>query len=323
MARDIRIFRMGAVYHVTNKTYRGELRLSPDEFVELFVEGCLAKAAKKYGVRIITFSVMGNHFHLVVQVPFANLHKFMEYFQRELSTRLNRYRGVSQTNFPERYHAEEIASAEDFCELVAHILCNPVRARLVYEAADWPGVSSLSMHREGQTSRTVRHCTRAQAAAMGKDGLTGALERSLEELELVLSPPPFWAELDDDEIQQRIAELADAEEARLQAEIDRKRERTRGRNRILDERHRQRPDEVHWRARGRCISRNAEFLAAFNAWYDETTQVYKYAAMKWRMAGAWGEYPPGTFPPGWLRCLPPSDAVGPRLPWHEPRPMAA
>ncbi|MGM0557861.1 MAG: transposase [Myxococcota bacterium] len=323
MARDIRIFRKGAVYHVTNYTYRGELRLSPDKFVELFVEGCLAKAAQMYGVHIIVFKVMGNHFHLVVQAPRANLDDFMEYFQKELSARLNRLRGVDGTNFPRRYVPQEIATAEDFCDLVAQILCNPVRERLVYAAADWPGVSSLGMHRAGESSRTVRHASRAQAAKMREHGLTPALERSLERLELKLAPPPFWLELDQAEVHQRIAERVAEEEARLQAEIDRGNERTRGRSRILDEHHRDRPEEVHWRPRGRCVSRDAEFAAEYNAWFDETTRVYKRAAAKWRLFGEWGDYPPGTFPPGWLWCLPPSAEVGPRLPWQKRRRMAA
>ncbi|MGM0554821.1 MAG: transposase [Myxococcota bacterium] len=323
MARDIRIFRKGAVYHVTNYTYRGELRLSPDKFVEMFVEGCLAKAARKYGVRIITFVTMGNHFHLVVQVPLANLDDFMEYFQKELSTRLNRYRGVDKSNFPERYVPQEIASAEDFCELVARILCNPVRARLVREAADWPGVSSLGMHRAGETSRTVRHASRRQAAKMREHGLTPKLERSLERLELKLSPPPFWRDLDEAEVHRRIAERVAVEEARLQAEIDRGNERVRGRHRILDEHHRDRPEEVHWRPRPRCVSRDSEFTAAYNAWFERTTRIYKRAAAKWRLFGEWGEYPPGTFPPGWLWCLPPSAEVGPHLPWQKRRQIAA
>lgn len=323
MARDLRFFRNGAVYHVSNRTYRGELRLSPDEFVELFAEGCLAKAARRFGVHIIVFIVMGNHFHLIVQTPLANLHAFMRYFQRELSTRINRLRGVEHSNFPVRYTDEEIGSAEDFAALAAEILCNPVRARLVREAADWPGISSLEMHRDGQTDRTVRHATRSQAAAMREHGLTPELERSLEEIELKLSAPPFWADLDEEQVQQRIAELANVEETRLQDEIDRNNERTRGRHRILDETHRQRPEQVHWRVRGRCISRDAEFEAAFNTWYDDATKTYKRAARKWRMGGAWGDYPPGSFPPGWLRCLPPSSAVGPPLPWHEVRPIAA
>jgi hypothetical protein len=275
------------------------------------------------GVRIILFSVMGNHFHLVVQVPLANLNDFMEYFQKELSTRLNRSRGVGGSNFPRRYVPQEIASAEDFCELAARILCNPVRERLVYEAADWPGVSSLAMHRAGQTSRTVRHATRRQAAKMRESGLTPALERKLERIELELSPPPFWLDLDAGEVQQRIAELANAEEARLQAEIDRNNERTVGRSRILDEHHGDRPEELHWRPRGRCVSRDGAWAAAYDRWFEETTRVFKRAAAKWRRFGEWGEYPPGCFPPGWLRCLPPSATVGPPLPWLNRRPRAA
>ncbi|MGM0557037.1 MAG: transposase [Myxococcota bacterium] len=323
MGRDIRLFRKGAVYHVTNYTYRGELRLTPNEFVRLFVEGSLAKAAEKYGVRIMLFSVMGNHFHLIVQVPFANLDDFMEYFQQELSTRLNRFRGVGGTNFPERYVPQEIASEADFCDLAAQILCNPVRARLVYEASDWPGVSSLEMHRAGKTSRTVRHASRRHAAKMRELGMTPALERSLGELELELSPPPFWRDLEPEEVQRRIAELANAEEARLQAEIDRGRERTRGRSRIRDEHHSDRPEEVHWKPRGRCVSRDPQFKAAYNAWFERATRKYKRAAAKWRLFGEWGDYPPGSFPPGWLWCLPPSAEVGPPLPWHRPRSAAA
>jgi REP element-mobilizing transposase RayT len=174
MGRDIRVFRRGAVYHVTNKTYRGELRLSPDDVVKLFVEGCLAKAAHKHGVRIHFFIVMGNHFHLVVQVPLANLADFMKCFQMELSTRLNRYRGEEDSNFPRRYVPQEIASVDDYCRLLTRVLCNPVRARLVYEAADWPGVSSLAMHRAGQTRRTVRHANRAQA----RGGVARHLQRT-------------------------------------------------------------------------------------------------------------------------------------------------
>jgi REP element-mobilizing transposase RayT len=323
MGRDIRLFRKGALYHVTNYTYRGELRLTPDGFVRLFSEGSLAKAAERYGVRIIVFSVMGNHFHLIVQAPLANLDDFMEYFQKELSARLNRLRGVEGTNFPERYVPQEIASEEDFCRLAARILCNPVRARLVYAARDWPGISSLAMHRAGQTRRTVKHCSRRQAASMREHGLPPALARSLGELELVLSPPPFWADLEPEEVQQRIAALADAEEARLQAEIDRGRERTVGRSRILDEHHRDRPEHVHWRPRARCVSRDGEWAAAYDRWFEETTRVFKRAAARWRTFGKWGAYPPGSFPPGWLRCLPPSATAGPPLPWNRTRLVAA
>lgn len=323
MSKQIRIFRSGAIYRVTNYTYRGELRLTPDDVVQVFVEGCLARAARRCGVRLIVFNVMGNHFHMLVEVPLANLDAFMLYFQRELSTRLNLYRGVSKTNFPERYEHEEVLDVEAFESAVAGILCNPVRARLVYETADWPGVSSVLMHRTGTTRRVVRHTTRAQAAAIREDGLTPELLRSLEEVELALSSPVFWADLEPDEVQARIAELVAVEEARLQHQIDGGRERVRGPSRIRDETHRQRPETVRWRPLRLCVSSDAERAAEYERWYAFTTKVYRRAAKLWRSAGEWGAYPPGTFPPGWLKCLPPEAGAGPPLPWTQPLPTAA
>ncbi len=323
MSNQIRIFRSGAVYRVTNYTYRGELRLTPDEAVEVFVEGCLARAARRCGVRLIAFTVMGNHFHMLVEVPLANLHAFMLYFQRELSTRLNLYRGVSKTNFPERYDHQEILDVEAFESAVAEILCNPVRARLVYEVAEWPGVSSVEMHRSGTTRRTVRHATRTQASAMREDGLTPELLRSFEEVELALSPPTLWADLEPGEVQARIADLVDIEEARLQREIDEARERVRGPSRIRDETHRQRPETVRWRPLRLCVSSDDERAAEYERWYAFTTRVYRRAAKLWRREGKWGAYPPGTFPPGWLECLPPAAGMGPPLPWTQQLPAAA
>lgn len=323
MSHEIRTVRHGAVYHITNRAYRGELRLTPEDAVNRFAEGCLAKAARRYGVRIIAFIVMGNHFHLIVEVPFCNLHAFMCHFQRELSHRLNLYRGETGTNFPLRYRDEEIASVEDFEREIARMLCNPVRARLVAELSKWPGASSLEMHRAGQASRTVRHATRDQAEAMREKGLTPRLERSMEELELYLSRPPFWEEMEDGQVQARIAGLVDAQEARLQDEIEQRNERVVGPSRISREHHEQRPDDVYWRAYRRIISKDTSYEAKYHDWYRRHRRKYWRAARAWRHCGEWGEYPPGTFPPGWSRCLPPSGRAGPPLPWREPSLAAA
>lgn len=323
MSNELRAHRRGAVYHITNRTYRGELRLTPGEVVNLFAEGCLAQAASRYGVRIIAFVVMGNHFHLIIQVPNHNLHAFMCYFQRELSMRLNLHRGEEGTNFPVRYRSEEIASVEDFENEIVRMLCNPVRARLVGAVEQWPGVSSLGMHRSGQRRRTVRHASRDQAEVMRWDGLTSALERSLHEVTLELSRPPFWDELDDQQVQARIAELVDAEQVRLRNEIEATGERVVGPSRLLGEMYDRRPDAVHWRAYRRVISEDPEYEARYHAWYRQLRRRYRSAARKWRVEGEWGSYPAGTYPPGWLRCLPPSGTSGPPLPWREPRLQAA
>jgi REP element-mobilizing transposase RayT len=320
---EIRSWREGAVYHVFNRTARGELRLTPGELVNLFAEGCLARAARTHGVRLIAFIVMGNHFHLIVELTRPNLDKFMADFQRELSHRLNKARGVEGKNFFKRYRCEEIGLPADFEQEVARMLCNPVRARLVGSAEQWPGVSSLQMHRSGKVRRTVRHASRTHAEAMARSGLTPAQERALEPLELELSPPPFWPELDAQQAQARIAELVDAEEARLREEIDANNERVVGPGRIKKERWDKRPGEVHWRAYRRVICGDPEYEAAYHAWYQASRRQYRKAARAWREDGIWGDYPPGTFPPGWLRCLPMSGRTGPPMPWREPQLQAA
>lgn len=321
MARDLRIIRKDALYHVTNRCYRGELRLSPDEVVRIFVEGCLARATQRYDVRLIIFVFMGNHFHLLVQTPRANLHAFMLYFQRELSTRLNRFRGERQTNFPERYIHEEIATQEDFEREVARLLCNPVRARLVGSIDDWPGVTSAGMHQTGDTTRTVRHASRAQVSMMSQDGENPDLLRSLESIELRISPPPFWTDLDSAEVQQRIAKLVQAEETRLRNAIEKRGERVRGPSRIKDETHRDK-SAAYWRPRKRYICRDPEMISDYREWHDNTTSAYRRCARKWRNDGKFADYPPGTFPPGWTRCLPPTTGEGPPIPWR-PVPAAA
>jgi REP element-mobilizing transposase RayT len=323
MSWEIRMWRAGAVYHITNRTIRGELRLTPGPVINMLAEGCLARAARKYGVRIIVFIIMGNHFHLIVEPTRPNLDKFMGYFQRELSHRLNKSRGEEGKNFEYRYRCEEIGSAEDFEEEVARILCNPVRARLVGEADQWPGASSLQMHRDGDTRRTVPHASRKHAEAMEEAGLTPAIERSLEPLVLELSPPPFWPELDADQAQARIVELVDAEQARLRDEIKANNERVVGPSRIKQEQYDKKPGTVHWRAYRRIISKDPEYAAAYNNWYRKSRRIYWKAARRWREKGEWGHYPPGTFPPGWLRCLPLSDHAGPPMPWRPTRLRAA
>ena len=323
MSWEIRAFRDEAVYHVTNRTIRGECRLTPDDMVNLFAEGSLAEAARRYGVRIIAFIVMGNHFHLIVQTPRANLDAFMGYFQRELSHRLNAYRGEQGSNFPKRYRCEEIASAADFEAEVARILCNPVRARLVAQAEQWPGASSLQMHSSGTTRRTVRHASRPHAEAVERAGLTPAIKRAMNPVELELSPPPFWPELDDAEVQARIAALVDAEETQLREEIERGNERVVGPSRIVTQPYDRAPDVVHWRAYRRVISKDPEYAADYHDWYRRNRRIYWKAARRWRERGLWGDYPPGTFPPGWLQCLPPSGHAGPPLPWRDVRLRAA
>ena len=72
MARKLRIEYAGAVYHVMNRGDRQEAIFEDDadrqRFLETLTEVCL-----KAGWQVHAYCLMGNHFHLVVETPQANL----------------------------------------------------------------------------------------------------------------------------------------------------------------------------------------------------------------------------------------------------------
>jgi len=79
MARPLRIQYRDAYYHVT---CRGNDRRSiyrEDSDRELFLEK-LKASLEIYGVALHAYVLMGNHFHLLVQTPKANLSEFMRHF---------------------------------------------------------------------------------------------------------------------------------------------------------------------------------------------------------------------------------------------------
>ena len=332
---DIRIVRADALVHVTNRTARGELLLTPSDAVNAIVFGCLASAAQKYGVQVVVFVVMGNHFHLVLRVPRNNLSEFMEWFTRESSMRLNSMRGtIGHRNFPDRYEPSELVREEDFEQLVGHILTNPVRAGLVETSADWPGLSSLAAHQSGDPVMVGHSVTRGHAKWIDEDDFDDVEERCVVAV-LELAPPPFWDGLDPEEAQRRLAGIVERAEKELH-EAARQRKRT-GRRRgtrrrrkrpvgpaaILAEKFTYRPDRaILWREVGHITTSDPELAQAFEDYRQDTVRRYRRAARLWRGFGQWGDYPPGTFPPGWVRPLRAS-REGPPLPWWTPPLRAA
>jgi REP element-mobilizing transposase RayT len=315
LKRPLKLLRKGAIYHVTARCYHDELRLTPGPAVNLFAKSTLIRAARRAGTPIYVAMVMGNHVELLVGESARGLNKFGEEFIKELSHRLNRMRGLEHSNFPIRYKSAEVGDPEAAEALIAEILCNPVRARLVYDADDWPGFSTLAAHRAGESGMTSPLPSRRDAATMDEAALdTSALEH-LQTVQTTLEPPPFWTHLDEDEYHARICELVDAEQSRLQDEIKRKNERVVGPNRILMEPWHKRPNDVDWRPDRLCVSSDPSWEREFNEYYERETKRYKKAAKRWRRFGEWGDYPPGSFPPGWLQCLPKSDSIGPPLRW--------
>lgn len=128
MARPLRIQFSHAYYHVT---CRGNDRRSiylDDSDRELFLEK-LRVSLGIYQVILHAYVLMGNHFHLIVQTPKANLSEFMRHFNISYTQAFNRrHRRVGHL-YQGRYKAILVDKDSYLAELSRYVHLNPVRIR--------------------------------------------------------------------------------------------------------------------------------------------------------------------------------------------------
>jgi putative transposase len=137
MSRSIRIEYAGALYHVTSRGDRQEDIYIDDIDRSNFLT-LLAQVSKDYNWLIHAYCLMGNHYHLLVETPDGNLSKGMRQLNGVYTQLTNRYHGKVGHVFQGRYKAILVQKENYLLELARYIVLNPVRARMVREAKDWP-----------------------------------------------------------------------------------------------------------------------------------------------------------------------------------------
>jgi len=83
MPRQPRIEFQGAYYHVMARGDRREPIVVDDADREMFVR-TLGEACTKAGWKIHAWVLMGNHYHLLLETPRANLVSGMKWFQNKM-----------------------------------------------------------------------------------------------------------------------------------------------------------------------------------------------------------------------------------------------
>src|SRR6266571_7308225 len=89
MARKLRVQYPGAIYHVINRGDRREPIFVDDADRRRFLE-TLAEACAKAQWQVHAYCLMGNHFHLVLEAPLANLVAGMRWFLGTYTSGFNR-----------------------------------------------------------------------------------------------------------------------------------------------------------------------------------------------------------------------------------------
>jgi REP element-mobilizing transposase RayT len=144
MARPIRIEFEGALYHVTSRGDRREAIFEDDADRERFLE-LLAQVTGDFNWVIHAYCLMGNHYHLLVETPDANLGKGMRQLNGVYTQDSNRrHRRVGHL-FQGRYKAILVDADGYLLELARYVVLNPVRAGMVKSPDEWPWSSFAAM----------------------------------------------------------------------------------------------------------------------------------------------------------------------------------
>lgn len=147
MPRKLRVEYEGAIYHVMNRGDRREPIFVDEEDREQFI-GTLGEACGKTGWQVHAYCLMGNHFHLVVETPRANLVAGMRWFLGTYTARFNRRHKVFGHLFSGRYKSLVVdGSGTGYLKSVCdYVHLNPARAKLLkpeqslgaYSWSSWP-----------------------------------------------------------------------------------------------------------------------------------------------------------------------------------------
>ncbi len=137
MARPLRIEYPNAVYHVMNRGLsRQDIYRTNDDY-KVFLE-TLKESSKLFNTRIISYCLMPNHYHLLIQTPKANLSRAMRHLNGVYTQRFNRIHKKDGPLFRGRYKAILIQEDEYLKHLIRYIHLNPVQANLTQDPAKFP-----------------------------------------------------------------------------------------------------------------------------------------------------------------------------------------
>ncbi len=184
MARDRRVEYPGALYHVMARGNRREPIVLDDED-RINFERTLMEAVGMYEFELIAYTLMGNHYHLLLGTPLGNLVAGMQWFQATWTKRFNARHRQWGRLFGDRYKAKPVEEGEYLGSLLDYIHLNPVRAGLVsrrdgIEAYRW---SSLADYVAPKRKRRKWITVSVGLEAKGYRDDSGGRRRYIEDLE--------------------------------------------------------------------------------------------------------------------------------------------
>jgi REP element-mobilizing transposase RayT len=141
MARKPRLQVADVVYHVGSRGVERRPIFDVIRGDRAYFFVLLAQTVTRYQWLVHAYCLMGNHFHLVVETPQANLAAGMQYLKGRYAIWFNEAYAREGALFERRYFSELVATEAHVYELMRYVVLNPVRANLCAHPREWPSSS--------------------------------------------------------------------------------------------------------------------------------------------------------------------------------------
>ncbi len=137
MSRPLRIEYENAYYHVMNRGLSGHDIFHSEPYYKAFLS-VLEEAHQRFGLQVLCYCLMGNHYHLLVKTPEANLGRAMRHINGVYTQRHNRMKHTDGPLFRGRYKAICVEEDSYQLQLSRYIHRNPLEAKMVNHLVDYP-----------------------------------------------------------------------------------------------------------------------------------------------------------------------------------------
>src|SRR5207253_2261976 len=140
MARPPRLLRAG-IFHLTAHGSDTRYLFLTSEDRDDFLDR-LASVCERFELALLSYVLMGNHYHSLLRIPDARLSQALQRLHTEYSRHHNRRHGRSAHLFEAHPYTGVIASEAHLVAACRYLARNPVRAGLVDDPLDWPWSSA-------------------------------------------------------------------------------------------------------------------------------------------------------------------------------------
>lgn len=130
MPRPLRIEYGNAYYHVMNRGRARQRIFHGDEYFKAFIK-TMEEAHQRFGIQVLCYCLMSNHYHLLVKTPEGNLGRAMRHINGLYTQRYNRLKKTDGPLFRGRYKAILVEEDSYQIQVSRYIHRNPIEAGLV------------------------------------------------------------------------------------------------------------------------------------------------------------------------------------------------